>query len=507
MGRVQACGQLTDMVDGVADILQQRRAGVLLHPGSLPGPGPSGEIDSAAYRFADFLAQAGFSVWQTLPLCPVDSTGSPYQSCSVFAAEPSLISVEGLVQWGLVEASEITATERMGAKPGHRRTMHTARVRFERSAAPELRTAYQRFLEEQAYWLEDYALYQAIHDVERAPWYEWPAALRDRDQAALVNAREDLADALAQIRFEQFVFDRQWAALKHYANARGIYLFGDLPIFVAHDSADVWAARENFHIDEAGRMTQVAGVPPDYFSADGQLWNMPLYRWDWLASHGYSWWIQRMRRQRELFDLIRIDHFRGFESAWAVEAGAKTAINGQWTPGPGRELFDCLREQAGDIALVAEDLGFITAEVDALRDALGLPGMRVLQFAFDSDAANPHLPHNHVPQLVVYTGTHDNDTTLGWWLGVSDQLKSRVIGYLGACADMRVPEGLNRCALASVARLAMLPLQDVLGLDSQGRMNTPGTAKGNWAWRFEQTALTPELASRYRRLLETYGRC
>lgn len=489
----------------MAQFTDCRRAGLLLHPTSLPGPAWQGQLGAAAYAFIDFLASAGATVWQTLPLCPVDSTGSPYQSSSVFAGEPALIDLETLTAQGLLSAAAVREALVAGCDASqHRRLLERAAAALPQ-AEEALQAEFARFCQEEASWLEPCALFHALHDQLAAPWWEWPVSLRDREPAALAQAAEEMADELHVQRFEQFVFDAQWRRLKQAANARGVLLFGDMPMFVAHDSADVWANRELFHLDGDGHMTRVAGVPPDYFSADGQLWNMPHYNWPAMASDGYDWWTRRLARQRQWFDLIRIDHFRGFAAAWAVAPAQSTAREGRWEPGPGEAMFRTLAERLGPLPLVAEDLGLITPDVDALRDALDLPGMRVLQFAFDGDARNVHLPHNHVRNAIVYTGTHDNSTALGWWAALEDSDRAQVRDYLGS-GDAAMPWLLIRPTLASVAGCAVLPLQDLLGLGDQARLNTPGTAAGNWSWRYPAGALDPALATRLRHLFALYGR-
>ena len=478
----------------VHPFLSQRRSGVLLHPTSLPGPGPIGRMGAAAEAWIDGLADAGFTLWQTLPLCPPDSTGSPYQSCSVFAGDERLIDPARLP--GL--AGEAVADH--GLTPGQWDAVHHAVA-----SDDHLQGRFAAFCAAEAHWLEDFALYQAIKAREDAPWHVWPESLRDREAAALERAASELAVPMMRTRTAQFFFDVQWHALRQRAHDRGVLLFGDLPIFVAHDSADVWAHRDLFHLDDSGQMTQVAGVPPDYFSTDGQLWNMPHYRWEVLAARGYGWWIDRMRRQAAWFDLIRIDHFCGFESAWAVPAGAPNAIHGVWEPAAGEALFAAIESALGPLALVAEDLGLITPEVDALRLGLGMPGMRVLQFAFDSDAENPHLPHNFEPLSVVYPGTHDNPTLCGWWRTLPQPRQDEIQAYLGF-SSVSMPDAFIHLALASVARLAILAAQDLLGLGDEARMNTPGTVDGNWSWRMEAEDFDGPWRTRWRTDLVRYGR-
>ena len=486
--------------------LARRRAGVLLHPTSLPGLYGNGDLGPHAYRFVDFLANCGFSVWQTLPLGPPHDDLSPYSAQSVHAGNPRLIALEPLLDAGWLTPD---------GGPGHgesgwayrQRRLREARSGFARHNG-SAREAYAVFQHHHADWLDDYALYQAIRAAQQQrAWFDWPADLRDRHPNALALARQQQAEVIAQCKFEQFLFFNQWTALKRYANARDILMFGDIPLFVGYDSADVWAQRAAFLLDAAGRREVVAGVPPDYFSATGQLWGNPHYAWETMRADGFQWWKARIRTQLTQFDLLRIDHFRGLEAYWEVPASAETAVGGRWQPAPGDALFRALRSEFGSLPLVAEDLGIITPEVEALRDAHGLPGMKVLHFAFGGGADNPYLPHQHVPNAVVYTGTHDNNTTLGWFAELDAGTRAHLFDYLGSDAT-RMPDLLTRAALASVARLAILPMQDLLELGGEHRMNRPGIANGNWTWRFAWEQFTEEsLAARYRHLLNLYGRC
>jgi len=349
-------------------------------------------------------------------------------------------------------------------------------------------------------------LYQALRAENGGhAWYDWPEAVRDRHPEALEKERKRLAAAVAQVRFEQFLFYTQWRRLRQYANERGVLLFGDIPIFVAHDSSDVWAHREWFSVDDQGHLQVVAGVPPDYFSATGQRWGNPHYRWDDLRLDGYGWWLERIRSQMEMFDLVRIDHFRGFEAYWEIDASEETAINGRWVSGPGESFFEVLKQVFGDLPLVAEDLGVITSEVTALRKQFDMPGMKILQFAFDGSPDNPYLPHNHEELCVVYTGTHDNNTTLGWYNELSDDQRGLVRHYLGDSQES-MPELLVRTALASVARLAVIPLQDVLALDGEHRMNVPGVTEGNWGWRFDWSQVQDTQVQQLSEWIHLYGR-
>lgn len=485
--------------------LKRRQGGVLLHPTSLP----SGDLGPDAYHFADFLAAAGVGVWQVLPLGATHSDRSPYQCLSVHAGNPQMISPTLAAERGWLRPElaqpPVPADEaELGA--WRRQVCLQAHEGFQRGATAEDRQALEAFCATESFWLDDYALYVALRRrYDLLPWSEWPAKLRDRDPRALNAARKSLSEAVAQERFEQFLFAQQWQALRSHANGRGVSLFGDMPIFVAFDSADVWARREYFDLDEHGRPRTVAGVPPDYFSATGQRWGNPHYRWEVMAQDGYRWWLERMGSQLRLYDLVRIDHFRGFEAYWEIPASEATAVGGHWVKSPGQALFSALHERFDPLPVVAEDLGEITQEVLDLRDRFGLPGMRVLHFAFDGGADNVHLPYNHEPNSVVYTGTHDNDTTLGWFQALPEGLRQRIYDYLDMSPEP-MPWLLVRCALASVARLAVIPMQDLLGLDSAHRMNRPGTTEGNWRWRFQWEQVPADTAGRVRHLLELYGR-
>lgn len=486
------------------DVFAQRRAGVLLHPTSLPGAAGNGDLGPDAYRFVDFLSDCGVSVWQTLPLGPTHDDLSPYQCLSVHAGNIRLVSLQPLVELGWLDEAGLDESQPL--QPQRKVRLVAAFNGFQRNANDDDRQAFTRFIGEHAGWLEDYALYEALRAANgNRPWYDWPERIRNRHQSVLAEERRRLAGAIEQIRFEQFLFYRQWRQLRQYANDRGVLLFGDIPIFVAYDSADVWAHREWFSVDADGHLVKVAGVPPDYFSATGQRWGNPLYRWDVLQQDGFRCWIERIRSQLEIFDLVRIDHFRGFEAFWEIDADAETAVDGKWVKGPGDAFFEVLERELGDLPLVAEDLGVITPEVTALREQFRLPGMKILQFAFDGTADNPYLPHNHEKCCVVYTGTHDNNTSLGWYQDIDVQQRTRVRHYLGDSPEP-MPWLLARAALSSVAFLAVLPMQDVLGLDGAHRMNVPGVCDGNWGWRFDWSQLQDEHRNRLREWVSLYGR-
>jgi len=494
-----------------------RSCGILLHPTSLPGRYGIGDLGDAAYRFADFLAASGQSLWQVLPLGPTGYGDSPYQCFSAFAGNPLLVSPDRLRAEGLLDEADMADVPSFPAKHVDygwvihwktgllRRSYQVFRERASRAQQDEL----WGFCERNAAWLDDYALFMALKEHHGGGvWTTWDRATATREGAALTHWRDELADAIQEQRYRQWLFFRQWAALKSHAHERGIQFMGDIPIFVAHDSADVWANPHLFHLDGEGQPTAVAGVPPDYFSATGQLWGNPLYRWDVLARDGYAWWLARFRGVFELVDIVRLDHFRGFEAYWEIPAGSPTAETGRWVKGPGAALFYRLREILGEPPIIAEDLGVITPAVVALREEFAFPGMKVLQFAFASDATNPFLPHNYdTPNCVVYTGTHDNDTAVGWFRSSSDPMEREyALRYLGRDDGDQVAWDLIRLAHASVADVAVVPLQDVLGLGSEARMNYPSRPSGNWTWRYEGGVLTDELSRRLLRLAQVYGR-
>jgi 4-alpha-glucanotransferase len=488
-----------------AAVLHERRAGLLLHLTSLPG----GDLGWEAFNFVNFLADCGLSVWQMLPVGPPQGDLSPYQTSSAHAGNPRLIGLDPLVKAGWLDQLPENPDDERARAAALRLAFHG----FRQLASEIERQALAEFVGKQAYWLEDYALFRAISEERRSCWWQWPKGLRTRDKRALSQARKKLAEAMDYIHWEQFVFFGQWSMLRAHAKRRGVRLFGDMPIFVAHDSAEVWARPHDFDLNPDGSTRVVAGVPPDYFSATGQRWGNPLYRWEQLQANGFQFWSERIRTQLQLFDLIRIDHFRGFEAYWEIPASEEFAIHGAWVPAPGAALFEQLSREFGALPLVAEDLGVITDEVTALRKQFGLPGMKILQFAFDGGADNPYLPFRHETDAVVYTGTHDNDTTLGWFHELDEAARHHLADYLGYPAAPSgeplgepMPWPLIRCALGSVANLAILPMQDVLGLDGRARMNRPGTTEGNWTWRFHWAEVDPGLAERLRHLVALYGR-
>jgi len=484
-----------------------RSAGILLHPTSLPGPDGIGGIGPEAHRFLDTLAESGLRIWQMLPLGPTGYGNSPYQCFSAFAGNPLLVQVP----------------DAPGEFPSHsvdypRVIAHKQELLRRATAGFVPDEGYLAFTAEQEWWLEDYALFMALkHAHGGVAWTDWDPGAALRDPGALAGWSSRLADQVEHHRREQWFFHTQFHALRQACRDRGIRLMGDVPIYVAHDSADVWANPSLFKLDGQGRLLAQAGVPPDYFSATGQLWGNPIYDWEAMRVEGYAWWIRRMRAAFDLFDLVRVDHFRGFEAYWEVPGGETTAVNGRWTPGPGEDLLGAITEALGPLPIVAENLGVITPAVEALREQFGYPGMAILQFAFGTDAQASHFqPHTYPHDLVVYTGTHDNDTTVGWWTSqgagdstrsAEDVAKERDYAMRYLAADGREMQWtLIRTALASVAHTALIPMQDVLGLGSEARMNLPGRQSGNWEFRFSWDQVTPEITRRLRELVDLYQR-
>ncbi|MFB6274288.1 MAG: 4-alpha-glucanotransferase [Salinibacter sp.] len=497
----------------------RRSSGLLLHITSLPSDYGIGDLGPAAFRFADFLARTNQRLWQMLPVSPIGPGASPYSSPSTFAGNPLLISPQPLVENGLLDDEDLAPLAELPTDhvdyarlvPRKRKVLRTAFQRFRETTSTVDATRFQRFRTTQSEWLEEYALYAALKDAhDGAPWTDWDTSLVRRDPEALDRAREEHAEAIERHVFWQYLFHRQWSALQAYCRARDIRLFGDLPIYVAPDSADVWANQELFHLDDDGTPAMVAGVPPDYFSPEGQLWGNPTYRWDRMEERGFEWWTQRLRLTFERFDLVRLDHFRGFERYWTVPAGRSTAIKGEWKDGPGAAFFTAMEDEFGELPVVAEDLGIITEDVEALRDTFEFPGMAVLQFAFGGNPTNEFLPHNYQHDLVAYPGTHDNNTTVGWWTEkLSEKGKDFARSYLNLADDdpaTQIHRHALRALMASVADRVVTPLQDVLGLGSEARMNTPGTSEGNWAWRFTSDQVSDEDEEMLKTLTYLYGR-
>lgn len=492
-----------------------RAAGILLHPTSLPGGHGIGDLGDAAYRWVDFLEAAKHHLWQVLPLGPTGYGDSPYQSFSAFAGNPNLISLEKLVGEGLLNSEALanppgSADGRIdfGAViPFKEAALRQVFDTFQKSATAEQRSAFEAFCEAQSYWLEDYALFMALKEAHGGEgWNSWDEALRTRKKPALKRFVKDHAESILRRKVWQWLFYRQWLELKGYANSKNIKIIGDIPIFIAYDSADAWANPELFYFDDAGNPEVVSGVPPDYFSKTGQRWGNPIYRWKRMEKGGFAWWVERFRSCLEFYDLIRVDHFRGFDAYWEIPADNPTAEHGRWVKGPGQALFDALKTGLGDLPIIAEDLGIITPDVERLRDDNGLPGMKVLQFAFAGGGSDPYLPHNYASEnCAVYTGTHDNDTTRGWYDGASEAEKDYIRRYL-ARDDSNIVWELIRLAYSSVARYAVVPLQDVLQLGTETRMNTPGEAAGNWGWRLGEGQLEPWLAPALAELVDLYNR-
>jgi 4-alpha-glucanotransferase len=499
-----------------------RASGILLHPTSLPSRHGIGDLGEDAHAFVHFLAETGQRWWQMLPFGPTGFGNSPYQSHSSFAGNPLLINLDDLVsrKWLSAEdcaAAPVLSEDKVDFDAVGELKEHLLRLAHEGWKKHGDDTRFQEFVAASHAWLDDYVLYAALKDAHgRKPWYEWEPELVARDAAALAVWRERLKDGISYHTFVQYAFELQWQTLRAACRERGVMLMGDVPIFVAHDSADVWARPDLFYLDDRGQPQVVAGVPPDYFSETGQLWGNPLYKWDVHAAEDYSWWASRLSYLLAHVDVVRIDHFRGFEAYWEIPAGSHTAAPGRWVPGPGHHFFEALRRKLGSLPLVAEDLGLITPAVEALRDEFGLPGMRVLQFGFGADqAADKALPHRHVPHCVVYTGTHDNDTTKGWFTS-TDVLTTQspeeiaaerafAMRYLNSGGD-EIHWDMIRLAFLSVADTAIIPLQDVLGLDSSARMNLPGKAEGNWGWRFRKGQIDAQMQGSLAELTAVYSR-
>ncbi len=491
-----------------------RSSGILLHPSSLPGPYGIGDLGPQAHAWLDFLAETHCSLWQVLPLGPTGYGDSPYQCFSAFAGNPYLISLDALLKDGLLTAADLEdqpdfpdgLVDFGSLIPWKLQALDRAYRRFSARPFKKLRAEFDAFQSSQSNWLEDFALFMAIKEAHQgAAWTTWKPPLRDRQPHALETARLQHADAIQRQAFRQFLFFRQWDALHAYARKRGIQIIGDIPIFVAHDSADVWANRQLFFLDDNGRPSVVAGVPPDYFSRSGQRWGNPLYRWDVHQADGYRWWLERIRAVLAQVDIVRIDHFRGFCAYWEVPGRARTARKGRWAPAPGMDFFRAVQSALGDLPIIAEDLGVITPDVVELREAFHLPGMKILQFGFGGGPQDPFLPHNYPVHCVVYTGTHDNDTALGWYQRVADKEKDFCRRYL-ARDGHDISWDMIRAVWGSVAAFALAPMQDFLSLDNRARMNYPGTPSGNWTWRMPDGALDEMLRARIQELNYLYLR-
>lgn len=495
-------------------MFEQRASGILLHPTSVPAQGGIGDLGPAAYEFIDFLAAARQTLWQVLPLGPPGYGNSPYSSTSAFAGSVLMISLDRLADRGWIDRSRLQGLPDSVDRVDYERVraaklpvLEEAARNFLDGAKGEDRQRFEKFCWENGWWLEDFVLFDVLRQHHnRESWNHWPRELAMREPAALDRARKELAEELGIGRFLQFAFLEQWRSLRAYCDLRGIRIVGDIAIFVSYDSADVWTHPDVFRLDSEGNPEVVAGVPPDAFSETGQRWGNPLYRWDALRDRGYDWWVQRVRWALMLCDYIRLDHFRGFQAFWEIPASEPTAVNGRWVPGPGEELFKIFQQQLGDLPFIAEDLGMITQDVSELRERLKIPGMRVMQFGFDNPGAHIYLPHKFEPNTVVYTGTHDNDTTPGWWKnGISSEGRRFAIAYLGQPED-GMHWAMIRAAEDSVARLCIIPLQDVLGLGSEARMNIPSSSNGNWGWRYQPGSLKPELAQKLATMMEACDR-
>lgn len=492
-----------------------RRSGILVHPTSFPSPYGIGDLGKTAYDFIDFLKKANQTLWQCLPLGPTGFGDSPYQAYSAFAGQPLLISPDKLIElkllskddlvdmpeWNkdLVEYERVTAFKTALLKKAYQNFLHVPNL--------VLRSEYSTFCKEHEFWLTDYALFMALKDHQNGKkWTEWDEEYKNPTKETKAKALKDLEDSVNYYCFVQFIFFRQWYELKKYANEHDVQIIGDIPIFVSPDSSDAWANKELFQLDDEGYPTVIAGVPPDYFSKTGQIWGNPLYNWDYHKKTNYEWWIQRIRHQLTQTDIFRIDHFRGFEAYWSIPVGEETAINGKWVKGPGNDFFDhIMKAFDGELPIIAEDLGIITPEVEALRDDYNLPGMRILQFAFNDLGDSSYLPYNYVENCVCYTGTHDNDTTVGWYLKASPESQDKARRYL-SCDGRNIHWDMIRLAMGSVARYVIFPLQDIFGLDSDARMNTPGTSKNNWAWCFKQTDIQDWMPSYLNDLSKVFWR-
>ncbi len=506
----------------MSETKKTRLSGVLLHPTSLPSPYGIGDLGQEAYDFIDFLKASGQHLWQVLPLIPTGFGDSPYQGFSAFAGQPLLISPKHLVELGLLEAWELQdcpvgqedLVDYGAVIPWKTRILKLAFSRFggciasEDKEALQLLEEYEQFLNENQFWLGDYALYMACKDMhEGRPWLAWEEAYRTPTKSTKEKLAQELKNEVAYYYFVQFLFYREWMALKDYANENGIQIIGDMPLFVSLDSSDVWANQGLFKLDSKGYPIVVAGVPPDYFSATGQLWGNPVYDWKAQKEDDYKWWVARVRYQLQLTDYLRIDHFRGLESYWEVPYGAQTAIKGEWIPGPREDLFLAIEKELGKgLPIIAEDLGIITPEVEALRNRFGFPGMRVLQFGFEAEDESSFLPHQFdTTNCVCYTGTHDNDTTKGWYQNASEYSRDKVRCYMNTDGN-NIHWDFIRTCLGTVATYAVLPMQDVLGIGEEGRMNTPGVGVNNWAWRYKKNALSEDLAEALARVTHLYGR-
>jgi 4-alpha-glucanotransferase len=497
-------------------MLASRSSGILVHPSSFPSRFGIGDFGEEAYNFIDFLVESGQKIWQILPLGPTGYGNSPYMCYSALAGNPSLISPDKIVEAGWLSTEDLVNLPDFPLDRVDYDLVITTKIPLLQKAAKNFKlqstrenlAEYSEFCQQET-WLDDYALFMALKDAHTGEsWHLWEADIAQRQPEAMEKWRAKLSEEIHYHKFSQYLFFSQWQALKDYANENEVKIFGDIPIYVSHDSADVWAQPKIFCLEEeTGEVAKMAGVPPDYFSETGQLWGNPVYNWEELEKTNFQWWIDRVKATLQQVDILRIDHFRGFEAFWAVPKGEETAIEGEWIEAPGDKLFTVLKEKLGELPIVAEDLGVITPEVEALRDKFQFPGMKILQFAFDSDRANPFLPFNYLQRnCVVYTGTHDNDTTAGWYWARSIEEQARVSNYLGCIEPEGIHWSLIRLAMGSVANTAIFPLQDIFGLGTDSRMNIPSVAEGNWSWRYSADMLIPWLSDRLKHLTGLYGR-
>jgi 4-alpha-glucanotransferase len=493
----------------------KRKSGILLHPTSLPGEYGIGSLGEEAYEFIDFLILSKQKLWQILPLGPTGYGDSPYQCYSAFAGNPLLISLKKLREEGLLTADDLKTSENFEEECVDYGQVINFKLPLLEKAFNEFfsslnkvdKKKFRRFCRNNKDWLDDYSLFMALKEYFAGkPWFEWEERIKLREQEAINSYKEELKNRIRFRKFIQYIFFKQWKELKAYANQNCIKIIGDIPIFVAADSADVWANPDLFDLDENGQPVNVAGVPPDYFSKTGQLWGNPLYDWDKLKESNYQWWLDRFKLMFELVDIVRLDHFRGFEDYWSVPSGEKTAINGEWKQGPGKDFFKKIEDELGKLPIIAEDLGMITSEVKELRDYFELPGMKILQFAFDPEEESDYLPHNYKKNSVVYTGTHDNDTTLGWYQKLDSETRKYLFEYLNVENDDNICWDLLRIAWSSVAVFAIVPLQDILELGSEARMNIPGQVGGNWQWRYRKEMLSENIIEKVKKLTRIYCR-
>lgn len=500
-------------------VQRSRSAGILLHITSLPSAFGIGDLGPEAERFAEFLNQSGQRYWQILPINPTgeEQAYSPYSAVSGMAGNPLLISPEKMVKDELISQQDIKKfSVNNSGKVNYKEAALIREVIFEKAfrtflTTPETHPPFREFCKREAWWLDDFALYMVLKEHhENKPWYQWQTPYKQRQPKALGDINRFHQERINKVKWLQYLFEKQWKELKAFCNSLNILMFGDLPFYVSYDSADVWSNPDIFRLDQSRNMAGIAGVPPDYFNAKGQLWGMPVFRWDVLKKKNYAWWVDRVRKNFEMFDVVRLDHFRAFASFWEVPAGEKTAVNGKWRKGPGAEIFKTFKEKLGDLAFVAEDLGDVDASVFALRDEFNFPGMKVLQFAFgDNMTTSDYIPHNYTPNFFVYTGTHDNNTTVGWWLKDTKQdVRANLKQYVDepGISQNNIHLVLGKMAYASVAKTVILPLQDVLGLDENARMNTPASVKSNWLWRLKPGQLLPMFKNQLLKWARLYNR-